>query len=75
MAKVMGIINVNRESFYEGSRRLGAEDVEKAFTKMASEGAAIPWNRNGNIFKSRWKGLHKSSPRCSATGRKCLKSL
>ncbi len=41
MAKVMGIINVNRESFYEGSRRLGAEDVEKAFTKMASEGAAI----------------------------------
>ena len=41
MAKVMGIINVNRESFYEGSRRLGAEDVEKAFTKMASEGASI----------------------------------
>ena len=41
MAKVMGIINVNRESFYEGSRRLNAEDVEKTFFKMASEGASI----------------------------------
>lgn len=41
MAKVMGIININRESFYEGSRKPGAEDVEKAFTKMASEGASI----------------------------------
>ena len=40
-AKVMGIININGESFYGASRHLGVEDVEKNFLRMIEEGADI----------------------------------
>ena len=37
----MGIININGESFYQASRHLGVEDVEKNFRRMIEEGADI----------------------------------
>jgi dihydropteroate synthase len=38
---VMGIINVNNDSFYEGSRFQDLNDIEKQAEKMISEGASI----------------------------------
>ena len=39
--RVMGIININNESFYGKSRRITAEDVEKAYLHMIEDGADI----------------------------------
>ena len=39
--RVMGIININNESFYGKSRRITAEDVEKAYLQMIEDGADI----------------------------------
>ena len=39
--KVMGIININNESFYGKSRRITVEDVEKAYLQMIEDGADI----------------------------------
>lgn len=39
--KVMGIVNINNESFYGKSRRITVEDVEKAYLKMIEDGADI----------------------------------
>ena len=38
---VMGIININGESFYQGSRHLDADDVVETFLSMTEEGADI----------------------------------
>ena len=39
--KVMGIVNINNESFYGKSRRITVEDVEKAYLQMIEDGADI----------------------------------
>lgn len=39
--RVMGIININNESFYGKSRRITVEDVEKAYLQMIEDGADI----------------------------------
>ena len=39
--RVMGIININNESFYGKSRRIAVEDVEKAYLQMIEDGADI----------------------------------
>ena len=39
--RVMGIININNESFYGKSRKITVEDVEKAYLQMIEEGADI----------------------------------
>ncbi|MBK8699413.1 MAG: dihydropteroate synthase [Saprospiraceae bacterium] len=39
MPKVMGIINVNDDSFYSGSRFTGREEIRRRATQMAEEGA------------------------------------
>lgn len=39
--KVMGIINVTPDSFYDGSRCAGQEEIEKAAATMIAEGADI----------------------------------
>ena len=39
--KVMGIININNESFYGNSRKITVEDVEKAYLQMIEDGADI----------------------------------
>ena len=41
MIAVMGIININGESFYKASRHPGVEDAKEAFLKAACEGADI----------------------------------
>ncbi len=37
----MGILNINNESFYSGSRHVAIDDVESAFLKMVDDGADI----------------------------------
>lgn len=41
MPQVMGILNINNESFYQGSRHTSLEEVDAAFGKMVAEGADI----------------------------------
>lgn len=38
---IMGILNINNESFYSGSRHVAIDDVESAFLKMVDDGADI----------------------------------
>ena len=37
----MGILNINNESFYSGSRHVAIDDVERTFSKMVADGADI----------------------------------
>ena len=39
--QVMGILNINNESFFQGSRHTALEEVEEAFVKMVAQGADI----------------------------------
>ena len=39
--QVMGILNINNESFFEGSRHTAVEEVEAAFGRMVAQGADI----------------------------------
>lgn len=39
--KVMGIININNESFYGNSRKTTVEDVERTYLQMVEDGADI----------------------------------
>ena len=39
--QVMGILNINNESFFEGSRHTAIEEVEAAFDRMIVQGADI----------------------------------
>ena len=39
--QVMGILNINNESFYQGSRHTALEEVDKAFAEMIAQGADI----------------------------------
>ena len=39
--QIMGILNINNESFYHGSRRTALADVDAAFCKMVTDGADI----------------------------------
>lgn len=39
--KVMGILNINNESFFKGSRHTAIEDVDAAFGNMVAQGADI----------------------------------
>lgn len=39
--QVMGILNINNESFFQGSRHTALEEVEEAFVKMIAQGADI----------------------------------
>ena len=39
--RVMGIININNESFYGKSRKITVEDVEKSYLQMIEDGADI----------------------------------
>lgn len=39
--QVMGILNINNESFYKGSRHTALEEVDAAFGQMVSHGADI----------------------------------
>lgn len=39
--QVMGILNINNESFYKGSRHTALEEVDAAFGQMVSQGADI----------------------------------
>ena len=39
--KVMGIININNESFYGNSRKITVEDVERTYLQMVEDGADI----------------------------------
>ncbi len=41
MPQVMGILNINNESFYQGSRHISLEEVDAAFGKMVAEEADI----------------------------------
>ena len=41
MPQVMGILNINNESFYAGSRHTALEEVDAAFGKMVAQGADI----------------------------------
>ena len=38
---IMGILNINNESFYSGSRHVAIDDVERTFSKMVADGADI----------------------------------
>ena len=39
--QVMGILNINNESFFQGSRHTALEEVDKAFAEMIAQGADI----------------------------------
>ena len=39
--QVMGILNINNESFFQGSRHTTLEEVDKAFAEMIAQGADI----------------------------------
>lgn len=39
--QIMGILNINNESFYQGSRHTELADVDEAFGKMIAQGADI----------------------------------
>ena len=39
--QVMGILNINNESFYQGSRHTALEEVDRAFAEMIAQGADI----------------------------------
>ena len=39
--QVMGILNINNESFFQGSRHTALEEVEKTFAEMIAQGADI----------------------------------
>ena len=39
--QVMGILNINNESFFKGSRHTAVEEVEAAFDRMVAQGADI----------------------------------
>lgn len=39
--QIMGILNINNESFYQGSRHTALEDVDAVFGKMVADGADI----------------------------------
>ena len=39
--QVMGILNINNESFFEGSRHTASEEVAEAFGQMMAQGAQI----------------------------------
>ena len=39
--EVMGILNINNESFFEGSRHTGLQEVAEAFGQMVAQGADI----------------------------------
>ena len=48
--KVMGILNVTPDSFYDGGKYVSEEDVLKQVKKMLNEGADI---QNAHHFRGR----------------------